>query len=81
MNSTFKRYEDNAPGKFYVTDACNGCGLCFSLALQNFMYSNDSSYYYILQQPADEREEADIREAISVCPVDCIKDDGETPTN
>ena len=56
---------------------CNGCGLCFSVALQNFMYSNDSSYYYVYQQPADEREEADIREAISVCPMDCIKDDGE----
>jgi ferredoxin len=77
MITTGNRYEDNAPGKFYVTDACNGCGLCFSLALQNFMYSNDSSYYYILQQPADEREEADIREAMSVCPMDCIKDDGD----
>ncbi len=71
-----KRLEDNAPGKFYVTDACNGCGLCFSIALQNFMYSNDASFYYILEQPTDEREEADIREAISVCPMDCIKDDG-----
>ena len=71
-----KRFDDNAPGKFYVTDACNGCGLCFSKALQNFMYSNDSSYYYVLEQPADIREEEDIREAMSVCPEDCIKDDG-----
>ena len=77
MDCTGKRYDDNAAGKYYVTDACNGCGLCFSVALQNFMYSNDSSYYYVYQQPADEREEADIREAISVCPMDCIKDDGE----
>ena len=75
MNPVGKRFEDNAHGKYYVTDACNGCGLCFSKALQNFMYSNDSSYYYIIQQPVDEREEADIREAISVCPKDCIKDD------
>ena len=71
-----KRLPDNEPGKYYVTDACNGCGLCFSVALQNFMYSNDASYYYILNQPADEREEADIREAMSVCPMDCIMDDG-----
>ncbi|MBI4547584.1 MAG: ferredoxin [Ignavibacteriae bacterium] len=76
MEVASKRLEENAPGKFYVTDACNGCGLCFSIALQNFMYSNDSSYYYIYQQPIDEREEADIREAMSVCPMDCIKDDG-----
>ena len=71
-----KRLSDNEPGKFYVTDICDGCGLCFSKALQNFMYSNDSSYYYVYQQPVDEREEADIREAMSVCPQDCIKDDG-----
>ena len=76
MESTGKKYEDNAAGKYYVTDLCNGCGLCFSVALQNFMYSNDSSYYYIYQQPLDEREEEDILKAISVCPMDCIKNDG-----
>ena len=71
-----KRLDENAAGQFYVTDACNGCGLCFSIALQNFMYSNDSSYYYVYQQPVDEREVADIRKAMSVCQMDCIKDDG-----
>jgi ferredoxin len=76
MQPNGKRLEENAPGKYYITDACNGCGLCFSKALQNFMYSNDSSYYYVYQQPADEREEADIIEAISVCPEDCIFSDG-----
>ena len=71
-----KKLSDNEPGKYYVTDLCDGCGLCFSKALQNFMYSNDSSYYYVYPQPLDEREEADIRDAMSVCPQDCIKDDG-----
>ena len=78
MASHGKRLEENEKGKYYVTDECNGCGLCFSVALQNFMYSNDASYYYIYQQPVDEREEADILEAISVCPSDCIMSDGET---
>ena len=77
MVTTNKRITDNVPGKFYVTDACDGCGLCFSKALQNFMYSNDSSYYYVIKQPVDEREEEDIREAISLCSMDCIKDDGD----
>lgn len=76
MDGSGKKLEDNAPGKYYVTDTCDGCGLCFSRALQNFMYSNDSSYYYVYQQPVDEREEADIHEAISVCPMDSIKADG-----
>ncbi|MEX0602285.1 MAG: ferredoxin [Bacteroidota bacterium] len=72
------RIPENAPGKFYVTGECDGCGICFSYALQNFMYSNDSSYYYVYQQPEDEREEADIRRAMDVCPQSCIRDDGES---
>ena len=71
------RRAENAPGKFYVTEECNGCGVCFMYALQNFMYSNDSSYYYIYTQPADNREVEDIRRAIDVCPMNCIKDDGD----
>lgn len=77
MGSAAERLEDNIPGKFYVTKACNGCGICFSYALQNFMYSSDSSYYFVCNQPADAREEDDIRRAIAVCPMDCIKDDGQ----
>lgn len=77
MHVPAHRLADNVPGKYYVTSNCNGCGLCFSYALQNFMYSNDSTYYYVYQQPADEREEEDIRRAISVCPMDCIRDDGD----
>jgi ferredoxin len=81
MEQSGKKIEDNAPGKYYVTDQCNGCGLCFSIALQNFMYSNDASYYYVYQQPVDEREEVDIREAMSVCQMNCIKDDGVEETS
>ena len=72
-----QKIEENEPGKYYVTDDCNGCGHCFAYALQNFMYSGDSSYYYIIQQPADYREVDDIDKAISVCEMDCIKSDGD----
>lgn len=68
---------ENAPGKYYVTDTCDGCGICFSVALQNFMYTNDASFYFIYQQPVDEREEDDVRRAMSLCPMDCIGDDGD----
>ena len=73
-----KRHPDNVPGKYYVTDACNGCGICFAYALQNFMYSTDSSYYYIIEQPVDPREVDDIERAMGVCPMDCIMTDGDT---
>ncbi len=77
MEAPATKIADNAPGKFYVTSACNGCGICFSYALQNFMYSNDASYYFVYNQPTDEREMADIRRAMEVCPMCCIKDDGD----
>jgi ferredoxin len=73
---TSKRFEENAPGVYYVTSECNGCGLCFTYALQNFMYSNDSTYYYVIQQPVDLREDDDVRKAMSLCPMDCIHSDG-----
>jgi ferredoxin len=76
MQALATPYPENAPGKFYVTTDCNGCGLCFMHALQNMMYSNDSSYYYVYYQPVDPREEEDLRKAIEVCPMNCIRDDG-----
>lgn len=77
MTAVTVKLAENVPGKYYVTSECNGCGVCFSHALQNFMYSNDSTYYYVYQQPADPREENDIRHAMETCPMNCIKDDGE----
>jgi len=81
MSPTGKKLEENASGKYYVTDACDGCGICFSYAIQNFMYSSDSSYYFVFQQPVDPREEVDIQRAMELCPMSCIKDDGETSVN
>ena len=77
MSATVDRLQENVDGRYYVTSACNGCGICFSYALQNFMYSNDVSYYYVFQEPVDAREEDDIRRAMEVCPMNCIQDDGE----
>ena len=76
MEAVGSKLAENAPGKFYVTSSCNGCGICFSYALHNFMYNNDATYYYVYSQPVDEREEADIRRAMDVCPMVCIHDDG-----
>jgi ferredoxin len=77
MSSAAVRLQENLIGRYYVTSAYNGCGVCFSYALQNFMYSNDASYYYVFQLPVDAREEEDVRRAMDVCPMNCIKDDGE----
>lgn len=77
MPATATRLHENARGRYYVTSSCNGCGVCFSIALQNFMYSDHASYYYVFQQPVDAREEDDIRRAMDLCPMNCIQDNGE----
>jgi ferredoxin len=70
------RLVENVPGTYYVVDTCNGCGLCLSLAPNNFTYTDDASYYYVLKQPQTPEEEEQCKEAKQLCPVDCILDDG-----
>jgi len=70
------RLRRNAWGPYYVTDECDGCGLCGAYALANFDRSPDGSYYYVIQQPYDEWEDNAIRDAMKACPQRCIRDDG-----
>ncbi len=77
VNTIMMRREENAPGKYFVTHDCDGCGNCYLQALANFMYSCDSTYFFVYRQPVNEREERDVRRAMSMCPMHCIRDDGE----
>lgn len=77
MVSSGQRLRRNAWGRFYVTGECNGCGVCAACAAANFERSDDGTYYYVIQQPYDEREEQAMLEAMSACTKACIHDDGE----
>lgn len=75
--ATGERLRKNAWGKYYVTDECDGCGLCASYAMCNFECNEDGSYYYVIQQPFDDAEDQAIRDAMGTCPKACIRDDGD----
>jgi ferredoxin len=78
MIATGERLRSNAWGRYYVTDECNGCGLCVALAPYNFIRSWDGTYYTVLDQPRGESEKHAVREALLACPLHCIKDDWAT---
>ncbi len=58
--------------EFFVTEECNGCGLCKNIAPDFFDFVDYAYYYYMSRQPVTESEVALIREAAAICTVDAI---------
>jgi ferredoxin len=65
------------PGRYYVLDQCNGCGLCRTIAGDLFDYTEGGEYYYLVRQPRTEAEEDLLREAIELCTMNAIMSDGD----
>jgi ferredoxin len=61
------KYSENVPGKYYVTDQCNACGLCKSIADELFDFNNEGTYYYVCKQPGTPEEQAMMDDAIDFC--------------
>ena len=66
----------NVPGKYYITDECDGCAYCASVAPENFDYDKESNSYFVCKQPADANEEELVQEALEDCPIDAIRANG-----
>ena len=71
------KYEDNAPGKFYVDSTCIDCDACRQTAPDNFDRNEDGGYSYVSKQPENDAELEACRDAIEGCPVEAIGDDGD----
>lgn len=66
---------ENIAGKFYVDHQCIDCNLCRDTAPKNFKQHPDGGYSFVYNQPENEEEEAQCREAKESCPVEAIGDD------
>jgi len=75
MQPNGERLRVNAWGPFYVTDLCDGCGICAACAPDNFAAGWDGTYYAVLQQPESKAEVRAMRKAMEACPRHCIGDD------
>jgi ferredoxin len=70
------RFEDNAPGKFYVDTQCIDCDVCRDMAQDNFTRNDDNGYSFVFRQPVTQEEFDLCIEAMSQCPVEAIGNDG-----
>jgi len=73
-----RAWKRNAPGRFYVDDACIDCNLCEQIAPAHFTADDAEGHDYVFKQPETESEVAQCYEALEACPVGAIGDDGDT---
>ncbi|MET0551584.1 MAG: ferredoxin [Vicinamibacteria bacterium] len=60
------------PSGYYITDQCDGCGLCAACAPENIEPAWDGSRCDVAHQPADAREQAELHDAEMACPLACL---------
>lgn len=70
------KYDDNAPGKWYVDNQCILCSLCSELAPNNFKEAESGDHDLVYKQPENEEEEKACVESMQQCPVEAIGNDG-----
>ena len=73
------KYSENTKGKYYVDDTCISCDACHGEAPEFFVQSTEDStgHSYVLKQPDSAKELEICENALTVCPVDAIGNDGD----
>ena len=67
----------NVPGRFYVTEDCLACETCQQVAPNNFRYG-ENGLSFVFSQPSSFEEEKQCEEAVTNCPMEAVKNDGES---
>lgn len=76
MANKNRRWDDNAPGRFYVDKDCVLCTTCFDCAPEFFPISKDETHRLVARQPVQSDDVAKVERAMSACPMGAIGDDG-----
>lgn len=71
------KYEENAPGRYYVDRECIACDACVMTAPDFFGMDEDDGHAFVTKQPDNEDAEELCKEAMEGCPVEAIGNDGE----
>jgi ferredoxin len=67
---------ENVPGRFYVDRNCIDCDVCRDTSPKNFAREDENGYSYVYRQPVTPEELELCEEAMNVCPVEAIGNDG-----
>lgn len=70
------KFEDNIKGAYYVDKDCIACDACCLTAPLNFKINEEDGHSFVFKQPTTEEEKEQCLEALEVCPVEAIGDDG-----
>ena len=67
------------PVRYFITDECDGCGLCVACAPDNVEPSWDGSACVVAHPPASAREERALHDAEMGCPRACLRREAAVP--
>jgi len=67
----------NVQGRYYVTEDCLACEACQDAAPSNFRYGDDGMSH-VFKQPTNAEEERQCSKALLECPLQAIRDDGDS---
>ncbi|MDP9699116.1 ferredoxin [Paenibacillus polysaccharolyticus] len=70
------RLPGNESGDFYVDSTCIACVTCVTVAPECFSMKNSNEHSIVYKQPSNEEEYSLCIEALELCPVSAIGDDG-----
>lgn len=70
------KYDDNAPGAYYVDLECIACDTCTMIARSFFKLTDDCDHAYVVKQPQTANDIAECEQAMNDCPVNAIGNDG-----
>ncbi len=66
--------EESKKVQFFVSEDCNGCGLCKSIAPDFFDCVEYAYYYFVTRQPESQSDVDLLRDASSLCVVDALRE-------
>jgi ferredoxin len=76
MADKTNKYPENVLGSYFVDENCIVCDTCMKEAPQNFQMTPDEDHAFVFKQPKNDIQKLGCIEALLLCPVSAIGDDG-----